>query len=164
VLSNGETTLPMSYQYSIPAAGTLQLTLSYAAGATVENFSTNFMITTNDPNSTIINIPVSLTAGSDAGDIVSPFVTKLHKNYPNPFNPETTIGFSLKEASSVQITIYNMKGQIVKKLIDRDCIAGNHSIVWNGTDEQGKNVASGIYLYRMTNGNYSSSQKMMLMK
>jgi len=91
-------------------------------------------------------------------------VTELHHNYPNPFNPETTIRFSVKEASPVTIEIYNVKGQLVKTLVNDLKEAGNHSVVWNGRDNNNRSVSSGVYFYKMNAGKYSSTRKMILMK
>jgi hypothetical protein len=74
---------------------------------------------------------------------------KLMGNYPNPFNPTTTIKFSLAEKGNVELTIYNIKGQKVKKLAKDFLDKGEHSVIWNGDDELGKTVSSGIYFYRL---------------
>ena len=86
------------------------------------------------------------------------------RNYPNPFNPETTIEFGIKENSNVLIEIYNIKGQKVKTLINGFREAGYHSIIWNGKDSNGKPVASGLYFYRMRTDNYQKIRKMILLK
>ena len=85
-------------------------------------------------------------------------------NYPNPFNPSTTISYQLPEESKVELTIYNIKGQKVKTLISDQLPAGKHSVVWDGVDESGKAVASGVYFYKMKVGNYDSTKKMILLK
>ncbi len=93
-----------------------------------------------------------------------PKVTKLNKNYPNPFNPETTISYSVKNAGPVSINIFNIKGQKIRTLVNEDKVAGNYKVVWKGLDNNNKKVASGIYFYRMKSGNYTSTKKMILMK
>ncbi len=85
-------------------------------------------------------------------------------NYPNPFNPETTISFNNPESGKVSLSIYNIKGQLVKTLIDEETPAGTHSLVWNGKDERGKNVASGIYFTKIKTDNSIQTKKMLLMK
>jgi len=104
----------------------------------------------------------NIVANGDTG--VPTIVTALGGNYPNPFNPETTISFSVKEAAPVTIEIYNVKGQSVKTLVSETKVAGNHSVVWNGKDNNGRNVTSGVYFYKMKTGTYSSTKKMILMK
>lgn len=106
-----------------------------------------------------------MVGGTDNVDPVVPVVaTALNNNYPNPFNPETTISFSTKEASPVTIGIYNVKGQLVKTLVNETKAAGNHHVVWNGTDNSGRQVSSGVYYYKMNAGKYSSTKKMIMMK
>jgi len=86
------------------------------------------------------------------------------KNYPNPFNPSTTISFDLKSDSKVRLDIYNIKGQKVKTLTNGKHTSGKHSIVWNGYDSNDNSVSSGVYFYRMKTGNFDSLKKMMLIK
>jgi hypothetical protein len=90
--------------------------------------------------------------------------TKLLNAYPNPFNPNTNIRYSLKDAGKVRIDIYNMKGQVIQTLTAEHNIPGFYQLAWDGCDANGKPVASGIYMYRMTSGNYSSAKKMVLAK
>ncbi|NQV19104.1 MAG: T9SS type A sorting domain-containing protein [Armatimonadetes bacterium] len=90
--------------------------------------------------------------------------TELFGNYPNPFNPATTISFTLKEATEVKIDIYNITGQHVKTLLNVHLEADNHNIVWNGNDNEGRSVSSGIYFYKMQAGKYTSTKKMILLK
>ncbi len=88
----------------------------------------------------------------------------LEQNVPNPFNPSTTIEYRLPEAGDVQLVIYNLLGQEVRTLIQETMDAGFHSVVWDGTDEFGKQVASGIYIYRMSVADFTRVQRMMLLK
>ncbi|MCF7918989.1 MAG: choice-of-anchor J domain-containing protein [Candidatus Cloacimonetes bacterium] len=100
----------------------------------------------------------------DNDDNLLPTVTALQGNYPNPFNPETAIKLSLAEDANVEINIFNMRGQIVRTLVNEYMDAGFHNIVWNGTNDHGQNVASGVYFYNMKSDRYSSTKKMILMK
>ena len=89
----------------------------------------------------------------------------LAANYPNPFNPETTISFSLPKAEQqVNLTIYNSKGQKVKTLYSGSSDKGRRNLVWNGRDENENSVSSGIYFYRLTVAGISQSRKMLLLK
>ena len=102
---------------------------------------------------------------TDANGIQAPFVNSLNGNYPNPFNPVTTISFSVTQNSDfVNLEIYNLKGQKIKTLVNEMLPAGNHFVVWNGADGKENPVASGVYLYKMKTGNYVSTKKMILMK
>jgi len=99
------------------------------------------------------------------GDETTPIAqTALHTNYPNPFNPTTTISFDVARESNVSIDVYNIKGQKVKTLTNEVFGVGSHYVVWNGDDHNGRNVSSGVYFYRMTTEGYTKTQKMLLMK
>ncbi|HPX67298.1 MAG TPA: chitobiase/beta-hexosaminidase C-terminal domain-containing protein [Candidatus Syntrophosphaera sp.] len=89
---------------------------------------------------------------------------RLLGNYPNPFNPSTTISFTTAKAAPVQITIYNLKGQAVRTWNLETEAGGNHSVQWDGLDDNGLSLSSGVYFYRMFSGAYSSTRKMVLMK
>jgi len=110
------------------------------------------------------------TVHSDGGyvsnddEVIPALVNALSANYPNPFNPETTIRFSTAAKGPVSIDIYNVKGQLVRKLVDETKAAGSHKVVFDGRDNNGRSVASGIYYYRMKTGKFSSTRKMILMK
>ncbi|NIR47638.1 T9SS type A sorting domain-containing protein [candidate division KSB1 bacterium] len=88
----------------------------------------------------------------------------LHYNYPNPFNPETTIRYGLPEPRRVRLIIYNVFGQNIKTLVDEVKAAGSYSVTWDGTDERGQPVPSGVYFYRFDAGVVSGTKKMILMR
>jgi len=88
----------------------------------------------------------------------------LHQNYPNPFNPVTTLRYDIPENALVNITIYDMLGRKVKTLINRTQDAGYKSVIWNATNDYGKPVSAGIYLYQIQAGEYISTKKMVLLK
>lgn len=121
-------------------------------------------VTTNDETNPVFTININGSALGNNDQPQLPKVTKLNTNYPNPFNPETTISFDLKENSDVKISIYNIKGQLVKTLVDRPMNAGRHQLVWNGKDHNQQRVSSGVYFFRMDSKNYHSTKKMLLMK
>jgi len=95
---------------------------------------------------------------------VYPASFKLEQNYPNPFNPATTIKFRIPKETRVQIAIFDITGRLVKILIDNVLPAGEHITVWDGTDENGIRVSSGVYIYRMYADDFISSRKMILAK
>ncbi|MGC9363311.1 MAG: FlgD immunoglobulin-like domain containing protein, partial [Fidelibacterota bacterium] len=89
----------------------------------------------------------------------------LHNNYPNPFNPMTNIRFDLPEAAHVSITIYDVSGREVIRLVNQNMNIGYHRIAWDATDKYGRNVASGLYIFRMrTSNGFNQTNKMMLMR
>lgn len=93
-----------------------------------------------------------------------PEVTELQGNYPNPFNPVTQICFALSKPEIVNLKIYNIKGELVKTLLNDHIEAGFHQINWNGKNQKGKDVSSGIYFYQLQAGKYHALKKMSLMK
>jgi hypothetical protein len=114
-------------------------------------------------------IIVSVTQSRSAG---IPSTFSLSQNYPNPFNPETVIEYQLPKASEVEISIFNLQGQKVTTLVRGHQTAGAHKIIWNGTDESGRRVASGIYLYQLKvvdpasggTGNFVMVKKMLVVR
>ncbi len=104
-----------------------------------------------------VNVPVS-------NDVQVVAVNDLSQNIPNPFNPTTTINFSLRKASNVSIIVYNIKGQKVRTLVSDNYKQGNHTIVWNGLDDENRPVSSGVYFYRMVSDEFQSTKKAIMMK
>ena len=88
----------------------------------------------------------------------------LHQNYPNPFNPRTHITYQLPQAGQVSLCIYNVRGQLVNRLMDQHQSSGEHSATWDGRDGYGAPVASGIYFCHMTAGPFHAVRKMLLLK
>ena len=97
-------------------------------------------------------------------DDVEPLHMSLQQNYPNPFNPVTTISYDVNLTGNVTLNIYNIKGQKVKALVNDVKVPGNYSIKWNGIDDNGNKVSSGMYLYKLETKDYSSTKKMIMMK
>ena len=99
---------------------------------------------------------------------VIPSIIKLCGNYPNPFNPSTTITYSLNKDSKITLEIYNIKGQKVRTLVNKEQSAGYHTVMWNGKDNNSRTAASGLYFYKMVSegnsGDYTSIKKMILLK
>ncbi len=93
-----------------------------------------------------------------------PVVFALHQNYPNPFNPVTTLRYDLPENSLVNITIYDMLGRQVKTLVNQTQDAGFKSVIWNATNDYGKPVSAGVYLYQIQAGEFRQTKKMVLLK
>jgi hypothetical protein len=109
---------------------------------------------------------LDVTVPTSTDDIALPGNILSSMNYPNPFNPETTIAFDLPESGNVRLDIYNIRGQKVTTLINKELNAGNHQFIWNGKNQQGNTMPSGVYLYRVDadGGRYTSTRKMLLLK
>lgn len=103
------------------------------------------------------------TGVKDENNII-PKKFELLQNYPNPFNPTTTIKFGVAKAGQVQIIVYDMLGRKVKTLFNEDTHVGFHSVVWNGTNDYGNKVATGLYFYQLTAGSVQITHKMILLK
>ncbi len=88
---------------------------------------------------------------------------RLEQNYPNPFNPVTNISYHIPELSKVNLTIYDAMGKVVRTLVNTNQLSGDYSIVWNGKDDNGFNIASGAYFYKLTAGNNFTETKRMVM-
>ena len=102
--------------------------------------------------------PVSAVA------VTTPSDYSLEQNYPNPFNPETTIRFTLRESGFVSMTIYNMRGQKIRSLVSKQMEAGAHSVVWDGRDENGNIMSSGIYLCTMRVNKFEQTRSLVFMR
>jgi hypothetical protein len=88
----------------------------------------------------------------------------LSQNWPNPFNPQTTIPYSLPFTGSVRLTVFNILGQEVTTLVNQTQAAGTYTVEWNGRDQSGMSVASGLYLYRLDLPDRAESRKMILVR
>jgi len=97
-------------------------------------------------------------------DVWIPSKFALHQNHPNPFNPETKIGFELPISAHVTLDIYNMLGQKIATLIDEKRPAGLQNITWNGKDDMGQNVGSGVYFYHIKTGDFEATRKLVLLR
>ncbi len=110
----------------------------------------------------MIRAIVETTTSSD--DPTIPALSLRASNFPNPFNPVTTISYAVPATGDVSIKVYNMKGQVVRTLVNSSVTAGNHSVVWNGTDDNGSAVSSGLYFYKIQSNNQTLTKKMLLAK
>ena len=107
---------------------------------------------------------VHVLEGVISDPVLIPQITNLQQNFPNPFNPVTNINYSLVEAGKVKIEIFNIKGEKIRTLVDENKNVGYHSAIWNGKDNSGKTVASGMYFYNMVTNEYHRIRKMILLK
>ena len=105
---------------------------------------------------------VSTDVGDDQSDPIESF--SLDQNYPNPFNPTTSIEYSLSSSEHLKLTIYNTLGRKVRLLVDEVMPAGSFEAKWDGTDDSGELLPSGVYFYRVEAGSFVSAKKMLLLK
>ena len=131
------------------------------------NFLSLITIHSNDPESPFI-VPVAgkgkITTAVDDLPGGMPSHYMLLQNHPNPFNPSTTINYGVPKTGEVTLSIYNLRGQLVRTLLTGVVTAGHHQILWDGADERGSRVASGIYVYRMQADGFVATRKLVLTK
>jgi hypothetical protein len=150
--------------------------LSQLADSALTVFASGFLDTTsanqNGPafglfvalaNGAVLELPGGLVEINTPQSLI-PEEYALHQNYPNPFNPTTTIRYDLKENSDVVLQIYNLLGQKIRTLINNRQEAGYREVVWDGRNDAGIGVASGIYIYRIEAGKFVQTRKMVLMR
>ncbi len=136
----------------------LQYVFNDGYGVTATRIRSNFAIK-------ITTEPPAISSVED-DDQIAAFPKKFHleQNYPNPFNPETRIVYSLPEKSNVTLAIYNINGQLIKVLQNGEQITGRYVKTWNGQNERGEMVSSGVYFYRIQAGNFIQSKKLILLR
>ena len=118
------------------------------------------------PPAAVDNIALTFNSQmvSDSDLIETPYLTTLLGNFPNPFNPNTTIRFSIQNEGQVNISIFNIRGQLVRELESGVFTAGEHNVIWDGRDSFGSEVAGGIYFYQMITEDHNSIRKMVMIK
>ena len=138
-------TLSIDQQNDLIWVATYSDVRSYSGEGLLQTVLTNF----NGNDQKYVSTPKynSTSIGEDQTYIPSSLI--LEQNYPNPFNPTTTIPFSISDASNILIEVFNIKGQKIKTLANKEYSSGNHSVCWNGNDESGSTVSSGIYFYKL---------------
>lgn len=148
-----------------PAIKTIELTTT-----TTTNPDHSLMFVYNDADGQmkadspeLSGLLVNLT-GKDTGGNMLPTEFALKQNSPNPFNPTTSISYDLPKATNVRLDIFNVLGQKVVTLVDGFQNAGTQNVIWDGRDQSGSSVASGIYFYRISASNFSATKKMMMLK
>jgi len=109
-------------------------------------------------------VKARINAISDNDDQFAPELSQKAKSYPNPFKSSTSISFDISASGTVNLSIYNLKGQLVRTLAAGNLDCGRHSVVWDGTDNSGRAVTNGLYFYRLTANGHSESHKMLLLK
>ena len=134
----------------------------------IGTYTGNVMVYMNDPNLTYFNVPCTLdivqVGIGDEADAAIPSAISLNQNYPNPFNPQTEIAFGLPNSDFVNLEVYDVMGRKVTTLVNEEMAAGVHRVIWNGTNDNGNNVSSGVYFYRLTQSGNTITKKMIMLK
>ena len=134
---------------TIPPADNYKIKISCLATPTIYDYSAYFTI--------------SNPSGTDDPSI-TPLITGLAGNYPNPFKTDTTINFSVKETSDLNLAVYDVKGRLVKQLLKLKTEPGSFSATWDGTDGMSKPVQTGVYFLQMKADSYHFCSKLMLIR
>jgi hypothetical protein len=153
-----DSSLGWTFKWAAPGPGTGDVTF-YMSGLAADGSGSGG----DKTFTTSVTLTESLVSDvRDGGTLPTGFV--LEQNYPNPFNPQTAISYQLPRPAEVQIAIYNVLGGQVRLLDEGYQSTGRHSRTWNGTDDRGREVAAGVYFYRLTAGDYVALRKMLLLK
>jgi hypothetical protein len=160
VMNEGE----QVFELSISEIGLIQEEIEILESWIIRETQDLEMIIENLETSETISFDFQITF-TDVEEDLQEIQTCLQGNYPNPFNPITSISFSISKSNFVSINIYNLKGQFVTSLVNENLERGHHSVTWDGKDNSEKLVSSGIYLYKLNvNGKTESMKKCLLLK
>lgn len=139
--------------------------LGTAVVATIDSRTTDGFLTVATHGSGVYSSQVVVTSVNEQARRAVPSEYVLHNNYPNPFNPSTTISFTIPAADKVSLKIYDLQGALVATLLDGDALSGgSHQRVWDGRNSSGAAAASGVYLYRLHTPVFSETKRMLLLK
>jgi len=161
------TVSPLSGTVAPGQSTDLDVTFDAAEVSEEGTYTGQIVLSTNDPDNSSISVPCTLVVGYvDIGEDVTtlPVAFSLSQNYPNPFNPTTDIAFGLPSDGHTTLDVYDIMGRKVKTLLNENLSAGVHQITWNSTDENGNHVSSGVYFYKLVQGDKVTTKKMMMVK
>jgi hypothetical protein len=144
----------------VAAAGLTPITDGDIATISFKNVA--YMNTVDVTADVLMNESINASLQAQVKPVPTRFA--LENNYPNPFNPTTTIRYALPLDARVNVTIYNIQGQVVRTLVGTDQTAGYYTIQWDGRSDAGMSVASGIYIYRINAGQFVAAKKMVMLK
>jgi hypothetical protein len=130
-------------------------------------YQAELLISSTDPIQPELTVPVNIFIGSTSSihqNTIIPKELALHANYPNPFNPSTTLSFDLPRSTSVTLEVYNLLGQRVKTIVNGYLTAGSYRFLWDGTADTGHSISAGIYFYQLKTDMGTLIKKMILTK
>jgi hypothetical protein len=154
----------------IPPHQKLDVTVTFdGQELAVGDYSAVLRVRHNDPLAKDVEIPVSFavdttTAVTGVGNTPLPARYALEANHPNPFNPQTMIAYDLAGAGKSRLTVYDVNGARIRELVNVNQRAGHYTVTWDGRDDNGQAVASGVYFYRLASGPFNQTRKMVLLK
>ncbi len=127
-------------------------------------YRVSFSLNEHDTAPTLTSAHLGYTSGTTTGSEEIPLVVRMHRPYPNPFNPQTVIGFTLDRRMPVNLTVYDVMGASVSCIADRIFDAGHHEVAWDGRNSEGRAVSSGVYFLRMEANDYSAVRRAVLLR
>lgn len=150
---------------TVPAGIVDEITLRFdVAGLASGMYNAVVAFQTNAPNSPLMEVPVMMTVDSTATAVATPSAqSALYQNVPNPFERGTSIRYALRRTSRATLRVYDVRGVLVRTLVDRPHAAGVYESYWDGRDDRGRRVASGVYFYRLTGVDGSAHTRKLLM-
>ncbi len=171
-MSDGPFTIyqPVTWLTADPAAGTIaqgftqEVTLTFDATGLLPDTYNGYIIITHDGPDSPTLLPVTLLVTSPLGTDDTPYAFHFEGNYPNPFNPQTTIAFTMPAAGPVTLEILDVRGRLVRTVWQGELTAGPHHLDWDGRDAGGRVVAAGTYLARLQAPGHTAASKMVLAK
>jgi len=146
-------------QQIIPGAGNSQTTQNYSFVDEQIHAGTSYYYKLAD-----ISYSGRVTLHDPISVEITPRNYILEQNFPNPFNPDTRIQFQLKKNQSVKLSVFNLRGQMVRKLVEKEMNSGIHSVTWDGKDNNGNTMPSGVYLYKLRVNGFEETKRMELLK
>jgi hypothetical protein len=159
---------PISGTISISPDGVVTLAGSDTARGVLDADKTVMVLTdtwsTGSPGTTEMKVALKMSDDTPVTAEAIPTAFSLRQNYPNPFNPSTTISYWLRNAGDAELVVFDLAGRRVQTLVSGYVEAGPHEAQWDGRDDQGRQVASGVYLYRLVAGEFSEIKRMVLLK
>lgn len=161
-INPGSGTSPSTVDFNIDVTGLLPG--NYTAKVIIKQISAIATGIEDDEDTVSVTLNVDFQTGVDDLGGTMPTAFSLEQNFPNPFNPTTSIEFNLPKASNVTLSVYNILGQKVVDLVNSSLSAGNKQIEWDGRDKNGRTVESGVYFYKLTADEYTMTRKMMMLK
>ena len=154
---------PVATSGQVPYGETIDLAVTLDATGLAEGDYVGSLVIGGNGGAPI-TIPVDLTVDDTSPAPEVPTITRALGNFPNPFNPQTTISFDLAADHEVALRVYSTRGLLVRRLLDGPQNAGRHHVIWDGRDNRGQSVASGVYFYRLVIGDETFGGKMVLTK
>ena len=127
-------------------------------------YRASFNLSDNDLSPILTDVSLTYVAGTTTGDGNPPFALRMHHPFPNPFNPHTVVGFRVDRRRLVQLTVYDVRGALVARIAERLFDPGYHEVAWNGNNDNGHEVSSGVYFVRMRTELYHETKRLILIR